>query len=577
MKVDKKLRPLSQSDVESVLKKRGFELRGQYKNCHTKIKVKCKSDHLFEAKFGNLKWGGTGCPTCARRDPVSAEFVLKMVRERKGKLLGPLPTPIRNNTKLSIVCAMGHKWKVPVGKFKGGSWCRKCTFKRYSDEDLIAYLKDLASGLGRPPILSDFSNGPDYSTIMKRLNGKKNAFRLAGIDLNVATKKRSLEAIRLASEKLGTTPSRQIYDHLNLWPSGSQISKLFGGSWSKAVTAAGLKPRAGVGGRLWKVWEKTCYEIAVEIYGKGNVLKQIQFLKSRGNSIDIYIPSIKLGIDAKLSSYFHESHTNAQLNRFLRSKVFKRIEFWCLNRGSFSDSRVRFVYSDELVERIEKSNSRRKKFLLRRIRAILRMTDSISREAGLPTKKELLDDLRCFKAKHGRFPKQRELSPVNGLMSSAIYARVFGNYSNALIAVGSLIPSAYWRQLTDKQLISVFKNYVKKQCKGKVPAANEVRGLKNFPNLGVLVKRAGTYSIWLKWCNLKSRRPDAGRSRKLSKKEAIEILQLAYRESGKPLLGKGSHYRNFVEWAPPMAWYRAKFGSWNAALRAAGLPLRREV
>lgn len=569
------MRKLETSEIRAMLMKLDIKLLSpEYLGMHKKAALQCCNGHQFEATIASIKWGGTGCPTCAGRTAYKIEEIKTLVANKGGTIKDKIPPKLTAKTLIKVTCNKHHSWKIRLYRLRQGRWCPKCGHSRtYSDEDLVLFLQSLVKKLGRLPTIGEYGGeGPDYSTVMKRLGGRKRAFARANIKELIPTKKISIEAIRKAAESTGRAPTRQFFDSQNMWPSSSQISKLFG-SWTAAVKAAGYKPRKGVGGGAWKTWETLCRDIAICLFGRAQVVEQYRFARGRNMSVDVFVKSIGLAIDAKLSAYFHESHSGGQIERFLKCKQFKRIEFWCLSPGALDHPRVKVVLAEELEQTLVRTKNPGSKNLIARIRDARNDSDLFRSASGLPTRQSLIDDLKRFERNHGKFPTQRELTPSNGLKSGGTYHGVFGSYTSALIAAGAPIPRTHWRTVSDDELIAKFEEFMREKNGGKVPTCTQLHGLIGYPNLGVLVRRAGSYRKWLKLCGLESTRPEI----KMTKQASLELLRKAYAVSKAPLVGKDNDFRRFVTHAPSARWYAEMFGSWNNALKKAGLPLRRKT
>ncbi len=566
------------SDAKRLAKKKaGKVLSSEIKNAHSKLHWQCKRKHKWHAQYANVR-NGTWCPECAGRAPISPRRVLVEISKQGHEVKGALPKSIRAHTKIRIVCSSGHPFVRKVSKIFVNKHCPSCPRKKYTDELLLSIVKRVATEMGRPPTQSEIlkKGKVDPGTIKRRFGSWSDVLRAAGIEVYAPTKGDCISALKKYHADTGTVPSRQEYNSLGLRPTSDQFKKHFP-SWSSAIEAAGMKPRTGVGGRSWKTWQTICEKVAVALFPDEKVVTQFCYDSGGKRTVDIYLPKRKVAIDAKQSAYLDERHTAAQTAAMLSSQVIERVEFWCCHPGAYRDEKVAFLFPRDLILRINESrlSSRVKQGLIDRIRHAEKRSDKYLKESGLPTKQELVSDIVSFKEENGRFPKQREFKPSNGLRSAATYAHYFsGGLTDALISAGAPPPKAYWKRLSTEELIKKFRELVSKQYGGKPPPADQLHGNVGYPALKVFVDRVGgSYPDWLKRCGYEPIRQKPT-SRSFSDEEALDLLAKAYSKSGKPLKAKDNDFHRFLnESAPPHTWYAKRFGSWNTALTMAGLPI----
>jgi len=65
---------LSKEIINERIADRGLELLGKYTNTLSKTLFQCSKGHTWEATPGNVM-GGTGCPRCSGREPLTKEIV----------------------------------------------------------------------------------------------------------------------------------------------------------------------------------------------------------------------------------------------------------------------------------------------------------------------------------------------------------------------------------------------------------------------------------------------------------------------------------------------------------------------
>lgn len=121
-------------DVEFFVKnKGGILLSTEYKNSHSKLKVRCNNGHVFEPTFTNLKVG-TWCKVCSGYMKKTIDEVVKFIQNKGGILLS---TEYKNNhSKLEVLCEKNHYFKASFQKIIQNKWCPYCVGKYKTIEDV---------------------------------------------------------------------------------------------------------------------------------------------------------------------------------------------------------------------------------------------------------------------------------------------------------------------------------------------------------------------------------------------------------------------------------------------------------
>jgi hypothetical protein len=111
-------------DAHNLAKERGFKfLSDTYSNCKELYRWKCSNNHIWKAKYPNIKTG-RGCPTCLR---IPFEKILKLAESKGGKCLTTKEDFINTRkTKIKWQCNEGHIWITTYNSIRRGSWCGKC-------------------------------------------------------------------------------------------------------------------------------------------------------------------------------------------------------------------------------------------------------------------------------------------------------------------------------------------------------------------------------------------------------------------------------------------------------------------
>lgn len=117
-------RKLTLSEMEKIAKKHGGKcISSQYVDCHTKLKWKCKSGHIWEATPSNVK-KGSWCPICAGLAKPSIQDMRKLAHSKGGRCVSK--EYHSTHSPLKWKCGKGHVWEASPANVKRGSWCPYC-------------------------------------------------------------------------------------------------------------------------------------------------------------------------------------------------------------------------------------------------------------------------------------------------------------------------------------------------------------------------------------------------------------------------------------------------------------------
>lgn len=110
--------------IKEQFKKEGYTLLSKnYKNCNTKLKVRCDKGHEYEVRYSNFKYG-VRCPICNGNKKLTYTFIKEQLKKEGYTLLSK---KYKNaNTKLKIRCDKGHEYEVIWNNFKKGKRCPYC-------------------------------------------------------------------------------------------------------------------------------------------------------------------------------------------------------------------------------------------------------------------------------------------------------------------------------------------------------------------------------------------------------------------------------------------------------------------
>jgi hypothetical protein len=102
---------LSYEEAKARIEARGFELVStEYIDSMSKLKLRCKLGHEWEANYNNIVNNKRGCPYCSGK----AKYTLEEIRDRVSQLgFELLSTKYVNiKSKLKVRCSVGHEWEV---------------------------------------------------------------------------------------------------------------------------------------------------------------------------------------------------------------------------------------------------------------------------------------------------------------------------------------------------------------------------------------------------------------------------------------------------------------------------------
>ena len=126
MQPPKARRKLGLVDLQAHATSKGGRCLGtEYINVKTKTSWQCKAGHTWEATPASLLYGGSWCPYCAGRAPLSARRLLDHAASYGGQCI--LSGHMTFRTRLSWKCRFGHVWQATARSILlRRSWCPVC-------------------------------------------------------------------------------------------------------------------------------------------------------------------------------------------------------------------------------------------------------------------------------------------------------------------------------------------------------------------------------------------------------------------------------------------------------------------
>jgi len=167
------------------------------------------------------------------------------------------------------------------------------------------------------------------------------------------------------------------------------------------------------------------------------------------------------------------------------------------------------------------------------------------------TKQELLDNIKSLNRELGRTPTSKDLT----YPSISPYRKVFGSWNNVLKHVGF---RPFVRQkYTKEALLENIRTLNRKL--GRKPTSKDL----TTPNMNSYRRVFGSWNNALMELGL-----PVTIAKKYTKEKLIQILRQIYAETGKTPSKRGI---NALKGYPNTNTFDAYFGSWNKAVKAAGL------
>ena len=359
----------------------------------------------------------------------------------------------------------------------------------HNREELAKMLREFGEKLGRTPKMEDLKaaeNMPSANTYANYFGSWNKALEAAGFKPNMRydwTREELIELLVKLGEKLGRTPKMEDLNAAEDMPSNSTYKEYFG-SWNKALEMAGFKPN------LKRGWTKgELIELLVKLGEKLGRTPKMEDLNAAED-----IPSI--------TTY----------RKFFGS--------WnkALEMAGFKPSRRRDYTREGLIELLVK-----------------------------------------FEKKLGRTPTLEDLKATEDMPSETTCLRFFGSWNKALEAAG-LNPNIRY-DWTREELIELLVKFKKKL--GRIPKMEDVKAAEDMPSANTYIKYFGSWNRALEAAGLKP-------NLKLgwTREELIEFLVKLGEKLGRTPTTRDV---NNTEDMPNACTYRNYFGSWNNALEAAGL------
>ena len=429
----------------------------------------------------------------------------------------------------------------------------------YTDERLLEILRDLAAELGRSPTQHELKarrDLPALNAYINRFGSWNAALEAAGL----ATYRRSLiysdeqllQTLRDLAAELGRSPTGNEMQARHDLPSAKVYYVRFK-SWLAALEAAGL----------------AAHRRHTLVYSDEQLLQTLRDLA------------------AELGRSPTRDELKARRDLPALSTYERRFTRWTAAlKAAGLQTRRTLVYSDEQLLQILRDlaaklgqspaghelEARRDlpslKTYYERFGSWLAALAAAGLQPRRPpvyTGEQLLQSLRDLAAELGRSPTSRELGGRRDLPSPKAYERYFKSWNAALEAAG-LATRRYTPAYSDEQLLQTLRDLAAEL--GRSPTTHELQARRDLPSSITYANHFGSWNAALEAAGLEIyRRPPAH-----SDEQLLQILRdLAAELSRTPTQRELRACRDL----PSPNAYKRHFGSWTAALEAAGLKLNR--
>lgn len=116
--------PKVEARLSSVVAAKGGEIVGEYQGTSASVRLRCRHGHEWEPRVASILYRGCWCPHCSRQSPEDGEArFLGVVKDRGGSVLGSY---VNMRTKVGLRCRHGHEWEATPTCIIQGNWCPTC-------------------------------------------------------------------------------------------------------------------------------------------------------------------------------------------------------------------------------------------------------------------------------------------------------------------------------------------------------------------------------------------------------------------------------------------------------------------
>jgi len=411
---------------------------------------------------------------------------------------------------------------------------------KWTEEQAKDQLRAFVQRRGRPPKLLDLGKKNQLPSwpVVKRLFGDLNKYRQAcGYPARWShrpwTRQELIKIIHKIYREVRRPPTlldlgARAEDGL---PNVHVFRRVFG-SWDTAVRAAGYDLNEHQ--LFWRRWQRIVVRAAIALYGRHDV--QAGRVEGISGSVDCYIKSKRLVIDAMTSSYEHR-YKAGEIARY--STGGRTLEFWCAVRGirEYKAPRLRYRYSNEIAHRLEAAGHRR---VAREVR------EYGKKQPALYTDDHLLRLIRQLAKRLGRTPHLRDFTRDPEMPRGELIFRRFGTLEEACRrARVRYVPPPNANRYSREDLLGVLRKSWKQL--GRVPTVSDFGNRKGRPSVQAIARVFGTWNKALTAASIPPLRP------RYEDSELVELYRMVTaRNHGRPptskewdRLRKGPSFRRY--------------------------------
>lgn len=477
---------------------------------------------------------------------------------------------------------------------------------RFTDEDLLGYIRTAADTLGRAPMMKDLralDGYPNPGIYWERFGSWVRAVMLAGLTparRGPYTEEELIDYLRDLGDRLGRRPSPDDISRTRGAPSRRTFQVRFG-SWTNALKMAGFTPRTGrlKGDELLGYLRKAADELGraprrIDLKRMDGYPPPSQYQRTFGSWTEALrqaglpapprpLPNEKMVVLLKAAArdlgrvptledmHGREGcpHPGTFRHRFGSWPKALRAAGLIPPERSYTDGEL-IALLQSAEERLARSPTKRafdaidgyprSGLYVRRFGS----WEEALRSAGCETRKlrytddELVGALCQAGDELGRVPTRDELDALKGYPGSHTYVSRFGSWDDALRAAGYRPPK---RGYTDDELLRALKRAAKRL--GRTPRVSDMDAMADLPGHEVYRQRFGSWVRSLELAGL-----EVEHVHQYSHEELVSHLREIADEVGRKPRSTDLRGR---KGRPDPATYLKEFGTWQNALLGAGL------
>lgn len=336
--------------IEKAVKRHGDRYdysKVEYVNSTTKVCIICpEHGEFWQEPAAHVR--GQNCPVCANinrgRTRFSQEDFIKRAREIHGNKYDYSKVEYKNaNTKVCIICSKhGEFWQTPLAHLYGKEGCPKCAGKGLNQEEVIKKFKEIHGDkydyskveftkMHAKVCIICPKHGEFWQTPEKHLLGQR-CPQCGREERGKKGRETPDNFLKRAKEVWG---DRYIFTESNYRTMHEKIEvicKKHGRFFIRPydlLNGHGCPKCANIESKP----ENEIYEYVCELIGKDNVFQRNRVVLGNGKEIDVYVPSLGLGIEYNGLRWHTEDmgkdrHYHLEKTELCKSKGIKLIQIF---------------------------------------------------------------------------------------------------------------------------------------------------------------------------------------------------------------------------------------------------------